>query len=243
MSRTWNKVFSLTRAQVRWDNLIEQISSDEAGGWIYHKIVYRPEILDITSSRMLPVEGTLVIHRSNVETTCLEAMKKNSSRDSSYCAHREMPMCIQLIPPRKLLWAGDHQLTFVNEITWDEKPRLVGEFWVRSGVRNDEKSSNGVRDSGLVDDDGNQRNLGFHEIVSVKHGSYASVHPRPPFNKEGGCTTSFLAANKAKEPDTPRWVKFAHIIGEDRCRMFIRKHLLPMMGTRPTGNDFNAVFQ
>mmetsp|Transcript_14445 Transcript_14445/g.29452 ORF Transcript_14445/g.29452 Transcript_14445/m.29452 type:complete len:260 (-) Transcript_14445:286-1065(-) len=240
VSRTWNEVFSLTRAQNRWDNLIDEISIDNAEGWMYHKVIYRPAILTNTSSRRLPVEGTLVVHRSNVETACLEAMQKNSSGDSSYCAYREMPMCIELVLPKKLFWTGDLQLNFVNEITWDEIPRLVGEFCVRSDVKNDEKSSSQARDNKVVDDGCNKTSLGFHEIVSVKNRTFANIHPRPALRKHGECTTSYLAANKVDESATPRWVKFAHIVGEDRCRMFIRKHLLPMMGTRPTGNNWQS---
>lgn len=242
MSRTCNEVFSLTRAQHRWDNLNDQISSDEAEGWMYHKVTYRPAILTNSSSRRLPAQGTLVLHRSNVETACLEAMQKDSSRDSSYCAHREMPMCVELVLPKKLFWTGDRQLNFVNEITWDERPRLVGEFCVRRDVKNDEKFPSQVRDN-EVDSECNKTSLGFHEIVSVKNGTFANIHPRPALRKHGECTTSYLAANKADEPDTFRWVKFAHIVGEDRCRIFLRKHLMPMMGTRPTGDNWQAIVQ
>lgn len=80
--------------------------------------------------------------------------------------------------------------------------------------------------------------LGYHEIVSVRDSRNANLNPRPPLNRQGEDTTSMLQACNAKAFDAPRWVRFAHVIGEDRCTMFIHKSLLPMIGSRPTGNTW-----
>lgn len=242
---------------------MKHIVKDEGNGWLYHKIVYEPQtVCDASTNPRIPLEGAIRIYRSRIKETCHEAMKENSARypgnnlpDHYYRAHREMPMCIELVPPRPLFWI-EHSRTinFVNEIQWDKRPRLVNKFWAQI-AKNDNgsnfKSSDGeeAREEDEIRQDLGfheivsieneiKQDLGFHEIVSVRDNVYASLHPRPSLGQHGENTTSALVSKDAEASDSPRWVKLAHVAGEDCCRMFVRKHLLPMMGTRPTGNDW-----
>lgn len=148
--------------------------------------------------------------------------------------YSETPECIELILPRPLPY--NDAIHFVNEIEYDERPRLVNKFVACigdiNGLQNPmtkEKSKEG------------QWNLGYHEIVSVRDMTTTKCDPRPPLNGHGEYTTSFLRATNAKPSDDPRWVKFCHLVGrEDRCRAFLKKCLLPMMGPRPTGHSWNS---
>ena len=79
-------------------------------------------------------------------------------------------------------------------------------------------------------------NLGYHEIRRVSDMTTSRCIPRPPLNAHGESTTSFLRACGARPAEDPRWIKFCHLIGDDRCRRFLKEHLLPMIGPRPTGN-------
>ena len=78
--------------------------------------------------------------------------------------------------------------------------------------------------------------LGYHEIVYVRNWQTARLNPRPPLNSKGEESTESLKTYKATEI-MPRWIKFAHVVGEDKCRMFVHKSLLPMIGPRPTGQS------
>jgi len=121
----------------------------------------------------------------------------------------------------------------VNEIQYDQKPRLISQYFAIIDDVNGIEPPRGedISKEGRLD-------LGYHEIVSVRDSENASLDPRPPLNHLGQNTTEFLKAYNAKAVDAPRWVRFAHIVGEDVCRMFIHKTLLPMIGPRPTGNSF-----
>lgn len=83
-------------------------------------------------------------------------------------------------------------------------------------------------------------NLGFFEIVRVQDMITSSCNSRPPKGNTGKDTTSWLQACGARPSDHPRWVRFCHLVGEDQCRIFLKKHLIPMLGPRPTGNSFSS---
>jgi hypothetical protein len=81
--------------------------------------------------------------------------------------------------------------------------------------------------------------LGYHEITSVRESRNARLNPRPSLDGQGQDSTEFLRNCNAKAFDNPRWIRFAHLVGEDRCRMFVHKSLLPMIGRRPSGNTWH----
>jgi hypothetical protein len=55
VSRHWRKVFSLVRAQLRWDYFTNQLSMCDPQ-WLYHKIVYIPGDCSV-NSQPLPEKG------------------------------------------------------------------------------------------------------------------------------------------------------------------------------------------
>jgi len=191
------------------------------------------------------------IFRSHVNDTCFQSLKDfQSSRqndphgehiradsrpDYYYRTYKETAQYIDLIPPRALTWTYDTTIIIENDIEYDEKPRLVNEFIAflddvtgASGSLVQEKSSEG------------RWNLGYHEIVNVRDSTFSRIHPRPPHKGHGTETTNFLSVLKAKSSMLgPRRVKFAHLKGDDECRTFIRKHLLPIIGPRPSGTNGN----
>ena len=244
VSRHWNRCFSLVKAQLRYDYLIKSIDSHSQ--WLYHKIVYVPG--PSRDPRPLPAEGCLKIFCSNIKGACKEAMYEyrsnrrndehidqriDSRPDYYYKAHQENPSCLELVLPRALSWTNGSQFNLVNEIQYDQKPRLISQYFAIIDDVNGIEPPRGedISKEGRLD-------LGYHEIVSVRDSENASLDPRPPLNHLGQNTTEFLKAYNAKAVDAPRWVRFAHIVGEDVCRMFIHKTLLPMIGPRPTGNSF-----
>ncbi|KAL3767857.1 hypothetical protein ACHAWO_013676 [Cyclotella atomus] len=254
VSRHWRKVFSLVRAQSRWDYSTHQLSMDAQ--WLYHKIVYIPGDCNV-NSRPLPIprEGCLRIFRSHINEACKEAMNDyrsnrqndeyeniqriDSRPDNYYKAYQERPICIELVPPISLSWTGGCQFNIVNGISYDNKPRLISQYWATIEDVNGLKTSPGKEKSkeGRLD-------LGFHEISSVRESRNATLNPRPPLDGNGEDSTEFLRKCNAKAFDNPRWIRLAHLVGEDRCRMFVHKSLLPMIGPRPTGNTWhNAKWQ
>mmetsp|Transcript_36028 Transcript_36028/g.64877 ORF Transcript_36028/g.64877 Transcript_36028/m.64877 type:complete len:164 (+) Transcript_36028:284-775(+) len=159
----------------------------------------------------------------------------DSQFDYYYRAHRETPESIDFALPRPLLY-NNSTIHFVNKIEYDEKPRLVNKFTTSIlgdyiGVRS--PMAEGESKEG-------QWNLGYHEIVSVRDMTSSNCYPRPPINGYGEDTTSFLRACKATPSNDPRWIKFCHLIGEDHCRSFLKKHVLLMMGPRPTANAWTS---
>lgn len=214
------------RAQLRWDNLTQCIAKADANGWLYHKILYIPRTSGRIEGLQIPPEGCLRIYRSHVNEACYEAMQdpaarnptNNSENINYYRAYREAPSCIEMVLPRAIYWSGGNTIQFVNEIQWDERPRLISKFWNRT----------------------THQNLGFYEIISVRDSIYGKLFPRSPLKERGEEVTSSLSACNAEPCDSPRWVKFAHVVGEDRCSLFLKKSLLPMMGPRPTGNTWRS---
>mmetsp|Transcript_39845 Transcript_39845/g.95877 ORF Transcript_39845/g.95877 Transcript_39845/m.95877 type:complete len:310 (-) Transcript_39845:18-947(-) len=250
VSKQWNEAFSLVRAQKRWDYLTHHIGQDEDKEWLYHKLSYFPgATLSSSLPRTVPREGCLNLFRSRCSDACDEATKQYKSNiqndqgsginrsdsrpDYYYRAHRESPECIEFVLPRPLLW--NNPIHYINEIKFDDRPRLVNKFIGCIGDINgatsplaEEKSKEGLW------------NLGYHEIKSVRDMTTSNLSSRPPFNCHGEDTTNFLRACRAKPSDDPRWLKFCHLVGEDRCRLFLKKHLLPMIGPRPTGNVWKS---
>lgn len=246
----WNRSFSLVRAQRRWDHLTEHIKADgNECVWLYHKLCYIPGSTETNeNSRRVPREGYLRIFRSNCNRTCDDAMREyrtnlrndpvgNSRVDSRpdyyYRAKRELPDCIELVLPRPLPLA--EAATFVNKIEYDKKPRLVNKFIGCIGDIN--RAQHPMADNSSKE---GLWNLGYHEIKSVRDMTVSKCNPRPPLNGYGDDTTSFLQTCQARPADDPRWIKFGHLVGEDRCRLFLMKHLLPVMGPRPTGNAWDS---
>lgn len=243
VSRNWYKSFSLVRAQMRYDFLVAQVLVDNDSQGIIHKIQYIPQG---TGFRSVPPEGCLRIFRSNVNETCKEAMyeyRTNRNNDESidqridsrpdyyYKAHRETATCLELVPPKALPF--QEQFNLVNEVEYDQKPRLISQYWATVGDVNGIVHSPGCQKSqeGRLD-------LGYHEIISVRESRNATLKSRPPLNSPGPDSTEFLKTCNAKAFDAPRWVRFAHVVGEDRCRLFLQSGLLPMVGSRPTGNTW-----
>jgi hypothetical protein len=115
ISRHWSKVFSLVRAQLRWDYFTNQLSMCDPQ-WLYHKIVYIPGDCSV-NSRPLPIprEGCLRIFRSHINEASKEAMNDyrsnrqndeygniqriDSRPDYYHKAYQERPICIELVPP------------------------------------------------------------------------------------------------------------------------------------------------
>eukprot|EP00986_Skeletonema_menzelii_P015004 scaffold10826_cov136-Skeletonema_menzelii.AAC.3 len=254
VSKLWNNAFGLVRAQLRWDFLRKQLSQDEDNGWLYHKLIYIPKGSVVPNgggeNKLIPHEGMIRIFRSHVNDTCFQSLKDfQSSRqndphgehiradsrpDYYYRTYQETAEYLDLIPPRTLHRTYNTAIIIQNNIEYDEKPRLVNEFVAFlddvtgcSGSLAQEKSSEG------------RWNLGYHEIVNVRDSTFSRIHPRPPHKGHGTDTTSFLSVLKAKPSilEGPRRVKFAHLRGEDECRKFIKKHLLPIIGSRPSGTD------
>lgn len=250
VSSSWNKAFSLVRAQFRYDDLQRQLSKGESVGWMYHKLIYIPasEASDTSDTqRFIPPEGCLRIFLSNIKKTCDAALteyrtnqrrdensshtRRDSRPDYFFRTYRESPECIEFVPPFPLHWKQEIKL--VNEVEWDDKPRLICKFLTIiddvNGIRN--PLTNEISKEGRM-------NLGYHECVSLKDGQYALCSSRPPLNETGEDTSAYLSSYKTTQSDTMRWIKFAHVIGEDRCQTFVKKHLIPMMGFRPTGNSW-----
>jgi hypothetical protein len=244
---------------------------------MYHKLSYMPPGADNDETGSILRDGCLRIFRSHCKTVCDDAMteyrnnlrndqysgfdRADSRADYYYQAHRETPQCITLAIPRPLPWTSI--IHCVNEIIYDERPRLVSKFTAcigdANGVHNpmaEGKSIEGqftrhhltgfpvsqaasqtksARESEIL----GQWNLGYHEIRKVSDMTTACCVPRPPFNAHGQSTTSFLHACGARPAEDPRWIKFCHLIGEDRCMRFLKEHLLPMIGPRPTGNSYD----
>ena len=256
VSRRWNEAFSLVRAQLRYDYLNHRIRDDEENGWLYHKLCYIPKTsndVHVGEAGMcrIPREGCLRIFRSHCTKTMDDAAKEykrnlrndhgsgdnreDSRPDYYYQAHRETAECIELVLPRPLLCYQDSTIQFVNEIEYDAKPRLVNKFSACIGDINGCKN-NFIQEKSVE----GQWNLGYHEIVSVRDMTTRSCHPRPPLNEHGEATTSFLYACGARPSDDPRWIKLCHLVGENKCRLFLKKHLLPMIGPRPSGCAWNS---
>jgi len=252
--KLWNNAFGLVRAQLRWDFLREQLNQDEDNGWLYHKLVYIPKGSAVPdgggNDKHIPHEGMIRIFRSHVNDACFQSLKDfqsnrqndphgehnraDSRPDYYYRTYKETAQCIELIPPKALTWTYDSAIIIENDIEYDEKPRLVNEFTAylddvngASGSLVQEKSKEG------------RWNLGYHEIVNVRDSTFSRIHPRPPRKGHGTDTTNFLKILKAKPSMLgPRRVKLAHLsCGEDRCRTFIKKHLLPIIGPRPSGTE------
>ena len=235
VSKRWNQTFRVVLAQQRWDCLTATIANDEAEGWLYHK-------LDVSFHR----DGCLRIFRSHCKKVCSDAMNElrwnvqndrysaldraDSRADYYYRAHKEVPDCITLAFPSKLPWKNT--IHCVNDIVHDDKPRLVNEFVGCIG------DIHGCRNS-MVEETSREGlwNLGYHEIRRVSDMTTARCIPRPQYNSHGDDTTSFLRACKARVAGDPRWIQFCHLVGDDRCRKFLKDHLLPMIGPRPTGNN------
>ncbi|KAL7528579.1 hypothetical protein ACHAXR_006746 [Thalassiosira sp. AJA248-18] len=231
-------------AGLRYDYLTKRIRDDGASEWLYHKLSYIPGgTTGDESGRCIPREGILRIFRSHCSTTCNNATseyrsnlqndqysgtnRQDSRPDYYYQAHRESPECIEFVLPRPLKY--NSTVHFVNEVEYDEKPRLVNKFTACIGDINGVQSSHTEEKSKE-----GQWNLGYHEIVSVREMTTTSCRSRPPMNGHGEDTTSFLRACGARPSDDPRWIRFGHLIGTDFCRMFLKKSLLPMLGPRPT---------
>lgn len=145
---------------------------------------------------------------------------------------RELPECIEFVLPRPLVFKDSQH--FVNEVEYDLKPRLVNKFHACIGDINgcqNPNMANGKSKEGQWD-------LGYHEIVSVQSMKTTSCITRPPLNGHGEDTTDFLHRINAKPSSDPRWVKFCHSIGEDRCSLFL-KSVYHMLGPRPTGSGWD----
>jgi len=253
VSRSWNESFSLVRAQLRWDFLTKHVRDDEENEWLYHKLCYLPctSTADNETGRTIPREGCLRIFRSHCNKTCDDATKAyqadvqndhysgvnrtDSRPDYYYRAHRETPEFIDFVLPRPLPYNSTIQ--FVNEIEYDDRPRLVNKF--TTSILGDCIGVQSPMAQGRTSKEG-QWDLGYHEIVSVRDMRTAKCHPRPPLNNPGEDTSSFLHTCKAKPSDDPRWIKLCHLIGEDGCRNFLKRHVLPMMGPRPNANAWNS---
>ena len=244
------------KAQLRWDFLRKQLKQDEDDGWLYHKLIYIPKGSALPPDcgerdENIPREGIIRIFRSHVNDTCLQSLKDfQSSRqndphgehiradsrpDYYYRTYKEISCCLDLIPPKSLTWTDKSAVIIENDIVYDDKPRLVNEFIAYlddvtgvSGSLAQEKSSEG------------RWNLGYHEFVNVRDATFSRLHPRPPREGHGTDTTTFLTVLKAKPSMLgPRRVKLAHLAGQDECRTFIKKHLLPIIGARPCGTGDN----
>ena len=215
---------------------------------MYHKLIYIPKGSAVPDGggedKEIPHEGVIRIFRSHVNDTCFRSLKDfQSSRqndphgehiradsrpDYFYKTYQETAEYIDLIPPRTLS-TYKSPIVIQNDIVYDEKPRLVNEFIAFlddvngcSGCLVEEKSSEG------------RWNLGYHEKQVSTNSTFSRIHPRPPHKGHGMDTTNFLSVLKAKPSiEGPRRVKFAHLRGEDECRKFIKKHLLPIIGSRP----------
>ena len=253
VSKLWHQSFSLVRAQVRYDHILKHISSSDKQT-VYHKISYIPgcsteDSKGRQSISLGPKEGLLQIHRSDCSIACESACreyKKNllddedsgvegdrldSRADYYYQAYHEQAETVKFILPRPLVY--DSSINFVNEIDYDEKPRLINRFTCSLGDVNGAQNplANGLSKEGKWD-------LGYHEVIRVQDMITSSCSSRPPYGGYGEDTTAWLHACQARPSDHPRWIKFAHVMGEDHCRTFLKKHLLPMLGERPTGNTF-----
>jgi len=258
VSKTWNEAFALVRAQIRWDFLRRQLSQDEENGWLYHRIAYIPKGGQVppeedAETAMIPHEGILRIYRSHVNDTCYQSLKDyRSSRqndpshevlhnradsrpDYFFKTYKETAKVLTLVPPKALKWTNDSSIVIENDIEYDDKPRLVNEYTAclddvngAAGSLVEEKSKEG------------RWNLGYHEVVNLRDSTFSRIHPRPPRKGHGVDTTNFLKVLKAKPSSLgPRRVKLAHLsCGEDKCRIWIKKHLLPILGPRPSGKDW-----
>ena len=241
VSKSWHQSFRLVSAQIRYDSILEHIQQFDDDDWIYHKIIYIPGVTD----EKVPREGILKIHRSNCIKACDEACREfkrnllddedpgvdrsDSRPDYYYRCHQEEAETIEFILPQPLVY--DSTINFDNAIEYDEKPRLINRFTCSLGDVNGaqnplakDKSKEGVW------------NLGYHEIIRVQDMITSSCSTRPPYGGHGEDSTSWLRACQARPSDHPRWIKFAHTVGEDHCRLFLKKHLLPILGSRPTGS-------
>lgn len=176
-------------------------------------------------------------YRSNRQNdqTHREHNRADSRPDYYYRTYREISQCIELVPPKALTWTYDSAIIIDNDIEYDDKPRLINEFTAclddvngASGSLVEEKSKEG------------RWNLGYHEVVSLRDATFSRVHPRPPRKGHGTDTTNFLKVLKAKPSMLgPRRVKLAHLAcGDDKCRIWLKKHLLPIIGPRPSGKDW-----
>ena len=149
MSKLWHHSFSLVRAQVRYDHILKHIQSslDKDDDSVYHKISYIPgcSTEDSEGHQSIPLgpkEGLLQIHRSDCSRACESACREykkqllddedsgvegvdrlDSRADYYYQAHHEQAETIDFILPRPLVY--DSTINFVNEIEYDEKPRLI----------------------------------------------------------------------------------------------------------------------
>ena len=246
VSRTWNRVFSLVRAQLRWDCITNHLPMED-GQWLFHKVIYISSPSDSAPGcRSIPPEGLLRIFRSCVNDACNQAMRDyhsdrsndehgdderiDSRPDYYYRAHQETPTCLEVVPPKALPWTDN--LNIVNEIEHDQKPRLISQYrGTIDDVNGIENKLNEMKSKeGAID-------LGYHEILSIRNCKNAMLNPRPPLNGKGQDSSDYINACNAKA-FMPRWVKFAHVVGQDKCRMFVHKSLLPMIGARPTGQNF-----
>ena len=255
VSKQWNEAFSLTRAQLRYDYLIKCLSEDD-DNTLFHKVSFheggeKGHFANGVGGRWIPREGTLTIHRSHCTKTFDVAAKeyrdsrrndphsRSTRRDSRpdyfYRAHIEKEECVELVLPRPLVW--NETIHLVNEIQHDEKPRLINRFSACIGDING--AQNNAMAGGSKSSEG-QWDLGYHEIQSVAYMSTTSCHSRPPLGGHGEDSTEFLRAVRATPSDDPRWVKLCHLVGEDRCRLWLNKHLLPVLGPRPSGNSWKA---
>ena len=114
VSKRWQQSFSLVRAQLRFDHLVQHIlfANEDDENTLYHKISYIPGCTtEVNAGQTIPLgprEGCLQIERSNSRNACVDACheyrnflerdedsghedRPDSRADYYYRAHHESP--------------------------------------------------------------------------------------------------------------------------------------------------------
>merc|ERR1711971_670414 len=186
----------------------------------------------------LPRRGVLRVYRSSVLDACDRARREENRENCGQegnrasgrpedLSHRETPALVEFVLPRPL---GD-DLQVVNDIEWDDKPRLVNKY--ETSMRDIAGMIGRTSVAGRSAEAG-RWDLGYHELRSVAFMSLANLSSRPPKDGHNDDSIRFLKAVRAIPSEDPRWMKFAHLRGEDRCKSFLGKTLLTLVGPRPT---------
>ena len=145
VSKKWNQSFCVIITQQRWDHLTQSIANDKIKEWLYHRLSYIPPGVEEDETGSIPREGCIRIFRSHCKKVCDDAMTeyRNNRQKDQYSgfdrAHRETPECITLAVPQPLPWTS--AIHRVNEIMFDERPRLVSKFTACIGDINGLQSS------------------------------------------------------------------------------------------------------
>ncbi len=134
MSKKWNKSFRVIIAQQRWDNLTQSIANDKVKEWLYHRLSHIPPGVEENEAGSIPREGCLRIFRSHAKKVCDDTMTeyRNNRQNDRYSgfgradSRADYYYQITLAVPQPLPWTS--AIHCVNEITSDERPRLINKF-------------------------------------------------------------------------------------------------------------------